>query len=69
MVLDKKQLKRVIKMTKKVWSLLTEDEKLMYFIDCGTITFVNLILDMLYIKHELNEDELKYILSKVIFTK
>ena len=69
MELDKKQLKRIVKMTQKTWSLLTKDEKLMYFMDCGTITFVNFILDILYIKRELNEDELRYILSKVVFTK
>lgn len=69
MELDRKQLKRIVKMTRKTWSLLTKDEKLMYFMDCGTITFVNFILDILYIKHELNENELRYILDKVVFTK
>lgn len=67
--MDKKQLKRVVKMTRKIWSLLTKDEKLTYFFDCGTISFINHVLDILYVKHELTEDELRYILSKVVFTK
>ena len=65
--MNKKQLKRFVKVVKKTWSILTLEEKILYYVDTGKIGFIEDIAKLLHItKDDLSHEVILYILQKII---
>lgn len=49
MELTKEQQSRLINMGRKIWKMLTPDEQCMYYVDIGTIGFVEEVATLLHL--------------------
>lgn len=49
MELTKEQQKRLIDVGRKIWKMLTPDEQAMYYVDIGTIGFVEDVATLLHL--------------------
>lgn len=47
--LNKEQMSRLINVGRKIWKMLTPDEQSAYYVDIGTIGFVETIADLLHL--------------------
>ena len=66
MELDKRKLKRLAKMAYKLWSLLTEDEKISYHMyDVGKVAFIKDVAKILHYK-DLTDEVILYVLQNII---
>ena len=49
MELTKTQISRLINVGRKIWKMLTPDEQSAYYVDIGTIGFVETVADLLHL--------------------
>lgn len=49
MELTKAQISRLINVGRKIWKMLTPDEQYAYYVDIGTIGFVETVAELLHL--------------------
>ena len=49
MKLTKEEQSRFINVGRKIWKMLTPDEQSMYYVDIGTVHFVELVAELLHL--------------------
>lgn len=65
--MNKKQLKRFVKVAKKTWSILTTEEKILYHVDTGKTGFIKDVAKLLHItEDDLSHEVILHILQKLI---